>query len=216
MGVFHAICNLLSIIGKRFQDAGLWDLCVESGVIAEGSMAGVVDGRRYNRAVRLHKLVYEALFRLAWKGFLPWLEENHLEDVVHVEDALVLIDQLADNISQASYAELQQSSSFTKVMELYQRYLFFLRNENGPLSAFWMTYIDMVEIMLGLLRASREGNWLLHLASVHKMIPWCFAYDKQNYARFLPIYYAEMSQLHNTHPDVYSHFMDGGFSVQLG
>ena len=28
MGAFHTICNLLSTIGKRFQDAGLRDLCV--------------------------------------------------------------------------------------------------------------------------------------------------------------------------------------------
>ncbi|KAL9969089.1 hypothetical protein ACROYT_G021256 [Oculina patagonica] len=68
MGVFHTACTLLSIVGKRFQDAGLRDLCVESGVIAEGSVSGVLDGRRYNRAVRCHKLMYEALMRLAWKG----------------------------------------------------------------------------------------------------------------------------------------------------
>jgi len=62
MGVFfHTISTLLSIIGKRFQDAGLRDVCVESGVIADGSIAGVMEGRKYNRAVRLYKLFYEAL-----------------------------------------------------------------------------------------------------------------------------------------------------------
>ena len=38
MGNFHIICNLLSIIGKMFRVAGLRDLAVESGVIAEGSI----------------------------------------------------------------------------------------------------------------------------------------------------------------------------------
>ena len=65
MGVFHTACTMLSIIGKRFQDAGLRELCVESGVIAEGSVAGVLDGRGYNRGVRVHRLMYEALMRLA-------------------------------------------------------------------------------------------------------------------------------------------------------
>ena len=41
LGVFHTICTLLAIIGKRFQDAGLRDLCIQSGMIAEGSVAGV-------------------------------------------------------------------------------------------------------------------------------------------------------------------------------
>ena len=73
LGVFHTICTLLAIVGKRFQDAGLRDLCIESGVIADGSICEVMGGRKYSRAVRLHKLVYKALIRLAWKGFLSWL-----------------------------------------------------------------------------------------------------------------------------------------------
>ena len=66
LGVFHTICTLLSTIGKRFQDAGLRDLCVEACVIADGSVAGVMEGRKYNRAVRLHKMLYKAFMRLAW------------------------------------------------------------------------------------------------------------------------------------------------------
>mgnify|MGYP001792679984 CR=1 FL=1 len=65
MGVFHTACTLISIIGKRFQDAALRDLCVEAGVVTEGSVSGIMDGRKYNRAVRFHKLM-----RLIWKGFL--------------------------------------------------------------------------------------------------------------------------------------------------
>ena len=30
-------------------------------MIAEGSVSGVLDGHRYNHAVRFHKLMYEAL-----------------------------------------------------------------------------------------------------------------------------------------------------------
>jgi hypothetical protein len=29
MGVFHTICNFLSILGKRFKDAGLEDICIK-------------------------------------------------------------------------------------------------------------------------------------------------------------------------------------------
>ena len=98
MGVFHTICNFLSILGKRFQDAGLRDLCVESGVIAEGSVAGVMEGRKYNRAVRIHKLVYEALIRLAWKGFLPWLEANHATELHHLDETLQSIATFHGNV----------------------------------------------------------------------------------------------------------------------
>ena len=56
--MFHTICTFLSVIGKRFQDAGLRDVITESGVISEGSVFGV---RTYNRAIRFQKLMYEAL-----------------------------------------------------------------------------------------------------------------------------------------------------------
>ena len=35
-----------------FQDAGLKDICIEAGIVAEGSINGVLDGKHYNRAVR--------------------------------------------------------------------------------------------------------------------------------------------------------------------
>ena len=50
--------TLLAIIGKGFQDAGLRDLCIDSGIVAEGSVSGVLDGKMYNRAVRTHKYIY--------------------------------------------------------------------------------------------------------------------------------------------------------------
>lgn len=42
---------LLSILGKHFQDAGLRDICIESGEIVEGSVSGALDGHRYNPAI---------------------------------------------------------------------------------------------------------------------------------------------------------------------
>ena len=47
------------------------------------------------------------------------------------------------------------------------------------------------------------------------MLPWCFAYDKINYARYLSVYYAEMSHLYETHPDDYEGFKQGWFAVQI-
>jgi len=72
----------------------------------------------------------------------------------------------------------------------------------------------MVGILLEMIRASREGNWPLHLHAIRMMIPWCAAYDKVNYARYLSIYRAQMTRLEEEHPDIYHHMMEGGFSVQ--
>ena len=68
--------------------------------------------------------------------------------------------------------------------------------------------------LVGLIRASREGNWQLYLNAIHCMIPWCFAYDRQNHARYLPIYYDQMTSLPKDHPFSYEHLNQGGSSVQ--
>ena len=79
-----------------------------------------------------------------------------------------------------------------------------------------MSYLDIVDIMFNMLRASREGNWDLHLSGIHDMIPWCFTYDKHNYARYLSTYYDDMTNLSQEHPDALKHLRNGGFSVQIG
>ena len=56
MGTFHTICAFMAAIGKRFGDAGLGDILMESGVVGSGSVAGVLEGRHYNRALRIHKV----------------------------------------------------------------------------------------------------------------------------------------------------------------
>ena len=113
-----------------------------------------------------------------------------------------IIDILCEEVSPVSC---------TCITELFGVYIKFFRCGSGHLS-----YMDVIEILLGLTRASREGDWMLHLASVRAMIPWCFSYDRLNNARYLPCYYAEVSQLPTTHPAVYAEFMQGGCSGQLG
>ena len=41
------------------------------------------------------------------------------------------------------------------------------------------------------------------------------ALDKINYARYIPVYYAQMSHLQETSAVLHDHFLNGGFSVQL-
>ena len=55
MGGFHLLMTMLAITGSRFADAGLRDVAVQNGIIAEGSVDSVLNGKHYNRAVRLHK-----------------------------------------------------------------------------------------------------------------------------------------------------------------
>ena len=213
LGAFHTICNALAVIGKRFQDAGLHDICIESGVVAEGSVKGVLEGKMYNRAIRVHKLVYESMMRLIWEQFMSQMEVDE-QEFLKVQVALESFSSTSIKEEDISY--FLHTESYAKLNTLWTRFLDHLRMTNGDLSKFWMSYVDMVEdIVFGLLRASREGNWELHMHAIRALIPWSFAYDRTNYARYLPVYYAQMSSLKSTHPEVYEAFKNGCFSVQI-
>ena len=60
---------------------------------------------KYNRAVRLHKLVYEAMMMLAWNGFISWMQENHSREAAHLEETLQSIGNLSENVSHSSVLE---------------------------------------------------------------------------------------------------------------
>ena len=212
MGAFHTTCNALSIMGKRFEDAGLRDLCVESGLLAEGSCAGVFNGKMYNRATRAHKCIYEAFMRLIWYEFSNWLKETKQVQPILNEKAYT---ELATSQGEAVLTSLLESEEFRELHAHWAEFLDVLRYHNGNLCAFWMSYIDMVDILLGLLRASREGDWSLHLHANESLLPWCFAYDKINYARYLTANLAQLTQLEKDYPEVEEAFADGQFAVQM-
>lgn len=100
---------------------------MESGVIAEGSVSGVMEGWKYNRAVRLHKLVLEALLRLTLTGFQSWLEARHVKDMVHLDKALEAIDFVAKEISHADFEQILNNPSSTRILDLFDDYAEVLR-----------------------------------------------------------------------------------------
>ena len=88
------------------------------------------------------------------------------------------ITDLTPGLNQQKHDEVLNSQALKQVYELWTLFRDFLHCNNGQLSAFWMSYIQAVDVLLALIHASREGNWHIHLHDIREMIPWCFAYDK--------------------------------------
>ena len=109
--------------------------------------------------------------------------------------------------------DITQQDRFTAILTMYQSFIERERLEN-PTFDYWSSYIDMVQCLLLFLRATREGDWKLHLAFLRQILPWFFAYDRVNYARYLPAYISEMDNLSITHPVICDSFLAGDFVVQ--
>lgn len=86
LGEFHTCMCYLGILGKRFGDAGLQDILIESEVVAPGSINGVISGHHYNRSMRAHKLLYESLQHIRFITFLdplPPEERDECMDIIN-------------------------------------------------------------------------------------------------------------------------------------
>ena len=166
---------------------------IESEIVAPASVKGVLYGKHYNRSVRVHKLIYEAMQRLRFAAF-----ENSLAgSVTNQFDSTG--DSVLEDSKRETFTEICTSKLVNDAKMAYDTFVE-KRSEENPTFALWSKYIDMVQLLLLYIRATRTSNWKLHLSSLQSMIPWFFATDRVNYSRFAPCYWLEMLCLDKTHP----------------
>ena len=79
LGGLHIKMNFQKVIGKHMEGSGLSELWLESGVLAEGSIAKVLDGKAFAKSMRIHKLTFQAIWRLIYPQFLNFLEDEEFD-----------------------------------------------------------------------------------------------------------------------------------------
>ena len=213
LGVFHMLMMYLGIIGKRLKDAGLRDVLIHSQIMAEGSVDKALAGKMYNRSVRSCKLVYEALSRLLIAK-METSYENDEEKHQIIASVQEEISSFAADISAETFSCLVDTGCFRSYSNLLVDYKANL-SANGGLAKFWLTFLDMVELLLNTIYACRAGKWELLLECIRDVVAYAFAYDNFNYARYLTPFLGEMLNLEVDHPEIYNAFIQGHFSVQL-
>jgi len=172
-------------------------------------------GKCWNRAVRGHKLMYEALQRLLLEKFRLWQQEQDTRSyITTTEHAAAVAEGFSQgkdgtDIQAALDELLNHMDDFTADFNM------FIHMNSGNLTLMlWKQYIDFVGKLLLFIRAEREGLWELHLASFQELLPLMVLYDHTNYTRWGTIYITDMLQLEDTFPDVYREFMAGHFVVK--
>ena len=74
--------------------------------------------------------------------------------------------------------------------------------------AYWDSFLEAVSVLLRLLRADREGDFLLHLDAVLETVPYFHLAGRINYSRHTPAYVLDMKMLEHNHS------ASGGFVVR--
>ena len=157
MGVFHATCVFLGVIGKRFGNAGLKDLIVETGLIGADMTEQLLKGKHYNSVSRIHRYMAEAITSLKLDAFQDWLQYNGKYQIF----------EPAVNADKVKVLDASRNSDSMKLrMERLQK-LFDLHNEfeesvsdseKFSMAVFWNSYLDMVQTLRDFTRSIKLGN----------------------------------------------------------
>ena len=189
MGGFHATCVFLDVIGKRFGDAGLKDLIVETGLIGADMTEQLLKGKYYNNDIRIHHYVAEAITRLKLDAFQDWLQSNGkcqvYESAVNADEVKVLVESRNSDSMKSCVERLQE------LLDLHHEFKESISDsEKFPMAVFWNSYFDMVQTLKDFAKFIKLGDWDLHTHSSEKMLHWYHAYNHYNYARHFSCYWA--------------------------
>ena len=154
LGELHTVFAILKVIGKYIDNSGLDQLFVEADVYGPVTKGQIIDGKHVKRAVEAHIMLYLALSHFYFEKAInsdsslvkPFKEIEHLEGVnkeCHGEAVSII------EINRVAEALQKIDSTFTMQ------------------AVFYRNYMRMIEHLLLFIRASREGQWDLHLASLH-------------------------------------------------
>ena len=96
------------------------------------------------------------------------------------------------------------------IQEMVEKIKTYKNNMSSSRTArLWFQYIEMVEILCKFIRAECTGNFHLHLQAVKNMLPFFASSGHSLYAKSAYIYLQTMSNLQETHPQVYAKFQEG-------
>ena len=167
----------LGIIGKWFNDAGLRDILIQSQVYLQPRVPWTRPWleRCTTCSVRSCKLVYEALHRLLI-GKMEASYKNDQEKHHIIASCQENIASFSDNISTETFSYLADTESFKSYNNLLNEYMVHLSANEG-LAKFWLSFLDMVELLLNIIYACRAGKWELLLECIKDVAAYAFAYD---------------------------------------
>ena len=219
LGAFHTMCIFIAVIGKRFGDAGLRDIIIESNLLGESSVDQVLKGKHYNNAMRILKYLFDAVKRHMLDSFKEWVDD---QSDIQSERLSISYREFMDSSELQSFVASPSKRSLSSLRSEHKEILDHMHTYEtnvingilGPTASVWCSFLHMVQILLDFARSVKLGDWNLHLQSTENMLPWMFGYDRPNYARFLIYYLVTMQKLPETHPAIHQQFEQGNFSVR--
>lgn len=139
----------------------------ESGILAEGSVRGILNGTHYNRCKKLHVVAALSLKILHFQAFLrKYNENNDDESKLYVNEIIEILED--DNRNSSNIDETLRL--LNKLLQEYNVYVKETRQgEHGLTPQFVALYVWFVELFQLLEYAIRSSDLELYIYSIQNV-----------------------------------------------
>ena len=213
IGTFHIIYAYFKMIGHKMNGSGLSDILTEAGLISSGSINGVLSGKHYSRAMHCHRILLEALERKLFDRFVARKGEVDLLSLLQ-EDSIRLLEELRESPSKVLLETVMSNGDIALCIGEYVSFLQDIRiGELGKTAQFWMSYMDHIRLVLSLIKAVKQNDFVTYTYCLFAMPDLFFSFGGQNYARYLTFFSVFLANIELTHPGSSELLKRGAISV---
>ena len=181
-GPFHIRCSKFAGIGYYLTGSGLDELLVTAEILGSGSLAGFLEGRHYNRDIRIHPLAYAVLTDLHMEQFIEADQNGSLPATVSES-----LKDLGDEPSEEAVNTLLENKG-SDLMEFISKYKAYCEKtrigEHGLTPQYYMNYMDMIQNDLMFDRALRTNDTDLYTYCLGDMRAIFWASNRKFYKRW--------------------------------
>lgn len=214
LGSFHTSKIIISCLGQYLEESGIKEALIECEIFGPKVVESMLKGNHYSRGVRGMTIVAEALQRLLLRQFFLVDQSKHRD----LFDQIKLLQESCST-KDGEKAGIQMEIVLHQMEDFFADFDAFVMagEEKSVIFTYWNTFISkMYPILRDIIRADKEGNWMLHVSAFRRALPLFFAFGKVNYARWGSVYFEDCLHLEEKHPSLFEAFMKGGFVVQHG
>ncbi len=123
--------------------------------------------------------------RLAKDRFMPNLADETREKLEILRDT-----SLSQESRAAAHAALEDDADFNILVTNL-----FTHVETSDMSNYWRDFLSMTDALMQNVHAVHVCNWEEYVSSLRAMLPWMIAYDNNRYGRWLPDFWAMLTDL---------------------
>ena len=197
LGIFHINKAYLHSLGKKMRGSGLEDVLLEAKLTNSGSIDTILNATDYNRALYILKIIVETLERLMLELFI----EVHEPPAEMKESVETVLFQIISNPTKEVLEEVLSNPSLQEYVSLYLDFQDTIRKgDRGLTPQYWLSISDSAKLVIYLHMAAKTNDFTLYKWVIYEMCPQFFAWNCQNYARYLTYHSRVVDTIEDTHP----------------